>query len=213
MKNGADFHVHGWACSYSRFTSVELEAITGIPGPMQRLWRSRGQLPGEMSTRASFTTRDVADIMVRYDLSKLGFPPGDSSELAAEAAKTVLWYALLNADGAVEVTGSERNTADFLHQFHNDEKLAGLLCIEPQIMRYLVRIATAKPEFCNDLGNLIDNRGARSGAFLDLERAANDLVERAARPLFRIDVGNNGGRRPVRRLTQISRPSLYLVAK
>jgi hypothetical protein len=204
--------VHGWACSYSRFTSAELEAITGIPGPMQRLWRSRSQLPGEIATRAAFTTRDVAEILVRYDLSKLGVPPGASSALGASAAQTIMWYALLNADGAVEVSGSERCTASFLERFDEGDGLPNLLCQCPNKLRYLVKSSTADvPEFCSDLSQFIDSKAARSGAFLDLEGAASDLSERARRPLLRVDVGAHIGERRIRRLTMVVRPSLQLV--
>lgn len=207
MSAAADFTVNGWECTYARFGSSELAEIAGIPGAMQRLWKNRGFLPCEKTTRLQYTARDVAEIMVRHDLSKLGIAPGDSDVLGHFAAQTILWFALLSSDGACEVWGSVDATNAFLDRFERDETLANSLCGDPDADRYIVRAVGADPIPVGDLPAFLESAPIRSGSFLDLAQMSFDLVSRAQRPLVRVRLDKGS----IRRLTGQTRSHLRLV--
>jgi len=207
MTSAPDFVVNGWDCTYARFDSFDLAEIVGLSGAMQRLWRSRGFLPGEKLSRLRFTSRDVAEIMVRFDLSKLGVPPSESEVLGHFAAQTVLWFALLSSDGACEVCGSVGATGSFLQRFADDAAIANVLCDNPDADRFIVRSPVSDPVTVSDLADYLEEQEMRSGSFLDLARMSYDLTARAQRPLIRVKVDNGN----IRRLTGQKIPHIRLV--
>lgn len=210
MSRYQGFRVNGWTCNFTTFSASELTTIADIPGQIQRLWRSRGQLPGGGRKSGNFDAREAAEIMVRYDLSRLGVPPSETDEIGSAAAQIMLWFALLNSDGTCEVNGTQEDTANFLKRFQQDERIAGALTAEPKVQRYLWKAPGDKLSFATDIAKVIEAQGQWAMTFLDLEKSAFDLAEKAGKPLFSIDVSGDAIGRRVRRLTG-QRPSLTVV--
>ena len=204
MSRYAGFRVNGWTCNFTTFSASELTAMTGMSGPLVRLWRNRGQLPGGGRPEPTFSSRDVAEIMIRYDLSLFGVAPGQTAEIGCEAARYLLWFALLNMDGACEIVGTEDDCEQFLKQFEKDAGIANALVGlngKDSAFRYLVSQGRDDLVFLKaeeDLANTLDSRRV---FYIDLDRAAYDLMMQAQRPLYSIDVSGDAIGRRVRRLT------------
>jgi len=204
MKN--TFEEHGWIPTESTFSATELGTISGMPLNLQRVWRSRGQLPGGSGKQARFTSHQVAEIMVRYHLALNGIPPGESAPIGKEVAQQILCFALLGSGGACEVVGQIGEVENFLELFKRDilagdisvaQELAGSV----ELSQFLWREDGGDLGLVADVVQLITARRSISGLFVDLEVAADQLVERAGRPLFSINVSPRASGRRIRRMT------------
>jgi hypothetical protein len=56
-----------------------LAAATALSPDLQRVWRRRGHFPARSKSQAVFDPIDVAEISVRYELSKMGVAPTDTA--------------------------------------------------------------------------------------------------------------------------------------
>jgi hypothetical protein len=170
---------------------------------MQRVWRRRHQLPEGQGSPARFTGGEAAEVMIRYELSRFGVPPGESADIGKKAATMVLWFALLSADGACEVFGHESDVGQFLEQFENSHALAADLAGATTLARYVWRASGDKLDFVSDLQDVGLFGDFLSGFFIDLAHAGTRLAEVAGRPLLTVEIepieGHPGKR--VRRLT------------
>ena len=184
----------------AQFGPSDLEKVSGMPKQIARLWRSRGLLPDHPRGRATYGTREVAEIMVRFDLSRLGVPPSVSREIAANAAQIVLWFALLNSDGACEVKGDESDVELFLAAFNRNEKVVDSISGTSDAFQFLVAFPSSEPEFATQIDNLFQSKSARAAMVIDLSQVALDLSEKVGRPLFSIS-SSCEAERMVRRLT------------
>lgn len=210
MNRPAHMRLDSWECSYSIFSSTDLTRITGIPGPIQRLWRSRGFLAKSSGANPTFSTLEAAEIFVRYDLSKFGLPPSESKEIGEAAAKIVLLFALLNSDGACEVIGKHGEVSGFLEEFEEDPEIAIRLCGNPELHRYLFRTLSGQIAMVDSLEMAVANHRLRSGAFMDLEQAASEFATRAKGPLISVCLSAEG-ESDTRRLTGQQATRLRLV--
>jgi len=192
------------------FGASDLAEISGMPMQMTRLWRSRGLLPERPRGRSIYSARDVAEIMVRYDLSRLGVPPSESSKIASAAADMVIWFALLSCDGACEVIGSAEAVEKFIAAFERNEKPVELISRVTNAFQFLVAAPSQKPEFVAQIEDLLRSRGVRAAMFIDLSQVALDLGENARRPLFSVRQLDKS-KEAVRRLTGQRTPYLRLV--
>ena len=187
----------------ARFTPAELADMTGLSTDMQRVWRRRDQLPEGEGSPARFSAIDAAEVMIRYELSRFGVPPGDSAEVAKKAASMVLWFALLGADGACEVFGQERDVEQFLAEFADSHVLAAEMAGATTLARYIWRTDGDEVDFVSDLQEAGTFGDFLSGFFIDLEHAGTRMAEIAGRPLLTVEIepieGQPGKR--VRRLT------------
>jgi hypothetical protein len=195
------FDKRGWVATESTFSAAELAAITGMPLNLQRVWRSRGQLPGGSGKQARFSSHDVAEIMIRHHLALNGIPPGDSSAIGRRAAEQVLWCALVNFDGACEVLGQTSDTDEFLNLFKKDVEVAHELAGNDEVAWFLIRGDGGELMLVSDLAELIHDRRFISSFFIDLDIAAQQLIERAERPLFSVNVSPGTFGRRFRRVT------------
>jgi hypothetical protein len=198
---GRVFKEHGWIQTESTFSATELASISGMPLNLQRVWRSRGQLPGGSGKQARFSSRDVAEIMVRYHLALNGIPPGESVAIGRQAADQVLCFAVVNSDGACEVLGQSDDAEHFLALFKQDLSMAYELAGTSDLAGFLIRGDGGELMLVSDLAQLIHDRRFISGFFIDLDIAAEQLVERAGRPLFSINVSSGTFGRRIRRVT------------
>jgi hypothetical protein len=197
----SSFKEFGWVPGESSFSAAEVAAITGMPLNLQRVWRSRGQLPGGIGKQARFSSQDVAEILVRHHLALNGIPPSESDVIGRDAARQVLCFALMDSGGACEVLGLADHAQHFLQLFMDKAELAQELAGVSSIAQYLWRCEGGELMLVSDLANITDERRAISGSFVDLEVAADQLVERAGRPLFSINVSPGSYGRRVRRVT------------
>jgi hypothetical protein len=195
------FDEFGWLPTEGSFSAAEVATITGMPMNLQRVWRSRKQLPGGSGKQARFSSREVAEIQVRHRLAMNGIPPGDSADVGRDAARQIVCFALMNSGGACEVLGQVDHAQQFLDLFREDISLAQELAGVSSIAPFLWRGDGGELTLVSDLAKLIDERGSISGFFVDLEVAADQLVERAGRPLFSINVSPGTYGRRIRRVT------------
>lgn len=189
-------------CELATFNGTELTAISGIPQALQRAWRSRGQLPGGSGRGAAFTALDVAEVHVRYQLSLNGVSPSESGAIGREAAGSVLLFGLLSFDGACEVRGDTQAVRRFLEAFAADERLATKIVGQPLVGGYLWRGDGGQLEIATDVVRRIEEKRFVSNFFLDLEVTASQMIERAGRPLFMIEVHGTTSDKRTRRLSR-----------
>lgn len=192
------------------FGPSDLAEISGMPMQITRLWRSRGLLPEQPRGRSRYSARDIAEIMLRYDLSRLGVPPSESLEIAVSAAEMVIWFALLNCDGTCEVTGEAEAVEKFMVAFDRNEKLVDSISGTANAFQFLVSVPPHKPEFVAEIDDLFQSRSVRAAMLIDLSQVALDLGKNARCPLFsvrQLDQSKNA----VRRLTGHRTPRLRLV--
>lgn len=193
---------NGWGFEFAQFTSVEVCKIVGMSPALLRLWRSRGQVCGGGGKSGTFDSREAAELMIKFELSKHGVPPSESDEVSSAAAQIMLWFALLNCDGACEAIGSAKDADHFIERFRADHDVAARLTANPEVREYLVKIGAAVPEFRKELGpEMLEFATARSFTVISLSKAANDLAIAARRPLFTVDVSGDTAEPLVRRLT------------
>lgn len=172
---------------YVFFSANEVSAITGIPLALQRAWRSRDQLPGGIGKGALFSSLDVAEILIRYQLSLNGVPPSESAEAGATAAQIILYWAILNGDGVCEVRGTPNDIHRFLKFFETDDEIAREIAGNSNLYTFLWRGDGGLLKFEYEIGNSIEEKHFISNFFLDLEVAARHLIKMADRPLMILD--------------------------
>lgn len=193
---------NGWGFEFAQFTSAELCKIVGMPPALLRLWRSRGQVSCGGGKSGTFNSREVAELMIRFELSKHGVAPSLSDEMGCIAAQLMLWFALINHDGTCEAIGSEKDADNFIERFRADEEVAGMITGKPEIREFLVKIGTDNLKFQKELApELLQFREARSYSVISLSKAASDLALGARRPLFTVYVSGDTPEPIVRRLT------------
>ncbi len=137
------------------------------------------------------TARVVAEIYVRHQLGLGGLPPSESANISAEAAPIVLWFALLNTDGACAVVGPKNEVAEFIDQFVCNHKLASKLSgVSPEkASRFLYRYGGKGDfHFAMDNGTVFRARKFTLLSVLDLEEIGNSIGYRAGRPLLTVEI-------------------------
>lgn len=193
---------NGWGFEFAKFTSTETCDIVGMSPALLRLWRSRGQVSGGGGKSATFDAREVAELMIKYELSKFGVSPSDSGETSCKAAQIMLWFALLNSDGTCEAIGTEADTDRFIERFKTDHLVAAMLTGEPEFLQFIVKSSVGDLTFYKELTDeLLAFNSTRSIYVVSLQKAALDLAIGARRPLFSVDVSGDTPERIVRRLT------------
>lgn len=202
MKAWRGIAEQGGSWELAKFSANELATIAGIPLPLQRAWRARGQLPGGSGKRASFDSLEVAEIQVRYLLSLNGIAPSESGEIGAAAARLVLLFSLLNHDGACEVRGDQAAQSDFLSAFEASDAIASEIAGSPEQFAYLWRGDGGAASLVPDIAQIVEDGGYVAHFFLDLIAAGSQLAERAERPLVSVSLPSEGSTKSTRRLTQ-----------
>lgn len=186
---------------YTEFLPAELAAITGLNVETQRVWRRRDQLPG-FGTPARFSPLNVAEVFIRYQFSLHGLPPGHSQRVGQTYSPTLLHFALLNVDGACEVTGSKDDVDFYVSEFADSEEPARRISSMTNAARYLWHADGEAVHETNDLAEIAAANGHVSASFVDLLEAGIRLAETARRPLVTVEFSTPGDNiRRIRRLT------------
>lgn len=192
--------------TFAEFKPREVHKLTGMAPALQRLWRRRGQMPLSDGDAQPITVHVVAEIYVRHQLGLGGLPPSESANIAAEAAPIVLWFALLNTEGACAVVGSKNEVAEFIDQFAHDHELATQISgiSSEKAYRYLYRYGGRGTfQFAMDEKAVFNSRKFTLLSILDLEEIGTLLGSRAGRPLLTVEIPSDGVPRSMweRRLT------------
>jgi hypothetical protein len=193
---------NGWGFKFAEFTSMETCQIVGMSPALLRLWRSRGQVCGGGGKSGTFDAREVAELLIKYELSKFGVSPSNSGEVSCKAAQIMLWFALLNHDGTCEAIGTVADTDSFIERFRDDDSVAALLTDNPKFYQFIIMGSEGEPQFYKELtDDMLAFNSSRSICVISLQKAASDLALGARRPLFTVDVSGEGPEPRVRRLT------------
>lgn len=193
----------GYTYSFSCLTPAQLAVVTGLSTELQRVWRRRDQLPVGTGSPARLTAKDAAEVLVRYELSRNGLPPSESGAISAEVAPSVLWFALLSADGACEILGEEATVTAFMDEFDNSDDIARQLSGVDSLTRFIWRADGGDVELALTRDDMGHEGEHLSVFYLDLSTAGLVLAERLGRPILTVELasGGSGSTRRVRRLT------------
>jgi hypothetical protein len=182
------------SCTYTDavFSPAEVYEMTTLSPQHQRVWRQRGFLGERKYGRASFTAREVAQVMalrylgqeLRVDLESVGIA-------AAEAAPIIFWWALgVRAAWKVEGATPEQSAAFF--QAIETEDRRGLQYLDKMVgvkrgsvWRFLV-ITPSGHEFLSDLTGHFVGDHIPGAVILDLDALGKELRDAAQRALITV---------------------------
>ncbi|MCL6740576.1 hypothetical protein LZ518_05450 [Sphingomonas sp. RB56-2] len=191
----------GLTVSYTEFSPGELSQMTGFSQDLQRVWRKRGQLAGSSGKTARFNVLKVAELFVRHELSLWGISPKDSIVVGSEAAPNVLYFALLNGDGACQVTGTLSQAEKFIAEFAGGDEIAREMSGCTDNSRFIWSPQRNDFRMAADMGPLLAQEIHTSILVLDLGAMGTTLANRATRPLFSVHGPTLASERTVRKLT------------
>lgn len=174
--------------AFNQLSPRELAQATGLSADLQRVWRRRGHLPVRNQSRAVFDAEDVAAIMVRYELSKLGVAPGDASLVSDVAAPILLYFVLLSSDFAFDIRGGLKRWAEIAEQFEEDDDIARRISGVSHAPRYLWSANLPEFQFVEDFAAILLAERYPAMLLLDLAVVGGNLAANSPKPLFLIDV-------------------------
>lgn len=186
--------------AFGQFSPKELAKISGLPSALQRVWRKRGYLPAQSGT-SIFTSLQVAEYAVRYSLGRYGLSPSETAAISSTAARTVLWYALLNHYGACEVRGELPDIEQFLSKFSADHQLAEALSGASAAQRFIVSTDGATPRLSDEDVKPADPGVHIAYLVVDLGAIAAKLTREAGKPLIIVNLGSAQSEYATYRLT------------
>lgn len=168
--------------TFNDFSPSELEAATGLGIDMQRVWRKRGHLPASTSTRASFDTREVLAIAVRYELSKLGVSPRFTEEAGANSVQVVLAGILLNCQQGVAIRGTIQQVAATTAAMANSETIAYQISQYDGWSRFLWTCSPPDFELIQDISHITDRSEIVGHVMIDLQALGIKLAKLTPKP-------------------------------
>ena len=174
--------------AFGHFSSAELGAATGLSAELQYVWRCRGHLPERSQSKEIFDSIDVASISVRYELSKIGVAPTETSHLGDEISRLVLYYALLTNDRAASVQGGLKRLSQVAGQFDADDEVARRISGISARWRYIWSPAPTALDLVVDFGAILSAERFPAMVVLDLAVIGSNLASNSPKPLFMIDV-------------------------
>lgn len=187
MNQAGGFKVRGWTCEYTSFSLQDLSRITGLSLTHLRVWRSRGHLPDTARATDQFTTRDVAEILVRHRLTHGNIPPSESGDIGREAAQSLLWYAIANHE-VCELWGARNDVDRCKLEFQGSTSVANDLTGLASAYSYLWRPDREVAQLKADIAAVLDQSAHETHFVLSIEHLASRLVEKAQRTLLKIHV-------------------------
>lgn len=192
-----------WFVSQAAFSPAETEAITKLPQPMLRLWRSRGYLAQTEKGRWSrHVAEEVALVYLLQSLTKMGLPPSEAAGKAAEIVPDLLFFALVSGDGACDFAGPRDAVEAMRHRFDDDFALARQIAKPTCEDRFVVSEGSLEIWRCADLSSIIEQERLEIHNCLDLLVAGRRIVERAGRPFFSfVHEGTSADGSRIRRLS------------
>lgn len=176
--------------AFNQFSPSEVASITGLSTDLQRVWRRRGHLSACENARASFDASELAEIAVRYDLSRFGFAPPETTNIGKSAFPIVLYFALLTNTGAADLRGGFKRIAMTAKRFSNDDEMARLISGVEDTPRYLRSIDPPKLGLLHDACASLSEENSSAMLLVDLAIIGQRLVRNNPKPLFLIDIGS-----------------------
>jgi hypothetical protein len=180
---------HDVYCHYANgnFSTLEVEAMTGVSPVLQRTWKQRGFLSRRKTARASFSAPEVVEIMA-LQIASQSVPVEMKfvQEAVAAAVPAVLWFAL-TYDKAWDVEGTPEQKAVFRRALASDNK-GGLPLLDKVLDlrgEHVGRYVLLRPdcwEFVNKLDGAFEDENSPVGIVLDLFAVAKKLVNSPKRP-------------------------------
>lgn len=168
--------------AFNEFSPAELAATTGLGIDMQRVWRKREHLPPSTSTRASFETREVLSIAVRYELSQLGVSPRFTEKAAAMSVPVVLASILMNCQRGVSLRGTIQQVARTTAAMANSTDVADRISEYDGRSRFLWTCSPPEFELIEDASFTMDRTDVVGHVTLNLEALGIKLAERTPKP-------------------------------
>ncbi|WP_426031043.1 hypothetical protein [Caulobacter sp. DWP3-1-3b2] len=169
-----------WHRINTTFTASEAERITGVSAARQRDWRRQGFLPALESGKAGFEAGMLAGMIAAKSLADAGVPPSAAWQLAKSCSEIMLARALNSGLGVHDPRSLRNEPLIHLSPVY--------LTADAKLPRYAITTdgrswgwATTPAEVADHL-NLVS-------VVLDLERAVDQLVSRARKPLVAIVEG------------------------
>lgn len=175
----------GWLVTQATFSPAEMTAITKLPQPLLRLWRSRGYLPQKSNGRWSkHPASEVSAAYLLHALSLLGVPPSEAVETSATVANDLLFFALVSGDGACDFIGERTAVEKLRRRFEEDFDLARRIAGPSNEQRFVLSQGGPDIWRCDDLCHMIEEERLEYHYCVDLLVAGRSIIERAGRPLY-----------------------------
>lgn len=174
--------------AFNQFSPKEVAALTGLSTDLQRVWRRRGHLSVCEDARATFDASELAEIAVRYELTRFGFSPPDTKNIGQSAGPIVLYFALLTDVGAADLRGGLKRIAETAQRFSQDDEMARLISGVQDVPRFLRSIGPPKLELLHDACASLSREHSPAMLLIDLALIGQRLVRDNPKPLFLIDM-------------------------
>jgi hypothetical protein len=182
------------SCTYSDavFSPAEVYEMTAVSPQLQRVWRQRGLLGERKYGRASFTAREIAQVMaLRYLGQELQLDLESIRTAVIEAAPIILWWAL-GERAAWEVEGATPEQTAAFYRAIQDEDRVGLQYLDKMVGvkrgtvgRFLVK-TPAGHDILSDLTNHFVGDHIPGAVVLDLDVLGKELRESTGRALITV---------------------------
>lgn len=172
-------------CTATQFRSSEVADVVGMQLDMLRLWRSRGHLPKKEGRGPVYSALEIAEIMVRHDLSNYGVPPAKSESIGKDSAAQIIRLAVLNHPQCCVVSGP-RDQVESLKQMHSEGDVFAAHISNCEVSwDYLIRRDNEFPELVADISNAMDEGSFKIAMVINLHKCAELLVHSTGAALFR----------------------------
>lgn len=188
----------------AEFTPRAVARCSGLSQALQRVWRKRGHIDGSELATAKFETLEALSLAVRQQLSHFGMPPSQTAKIGGKAARTALYFALLNVSGACEILGPAKDVEELIRAFDDSDEIAALLSDAETTARYLWRGESGFFLFENDLQRALARERSIAISVLDLLVLGTRFGDLAERPLLTLSFGSVREDGFIRRLTNPS---------
>ncbi len=178
--------------NFANFRAGEVSEITGISPVLQRNWRRRGLLEKKGEGWSSFSLEELVTLYVASVLIDRGVSASSALNVAQAGHFNLLTHiAKRSTEFAPDLPKDKRKTwADKLPEKYKDRFRRFLVIpdVGNAVGKELVQ--------CDDVSKAIDQlveKKITTGAVivLDLETLADQIVERAGRPLMRVEVADD----------------------
>ena len=185
VNHDAGFRVRDWTCHHTSFSLKDLSRITGLSLTHLRVWRSRGHLTRDRK-KEQFTSREVAEILLRDRLTRGNISPSESHEIGQEGAASLLWYAITSYE-VCELWGTRDDIERCKLDFKNSDVAADITGLKHAASHIWIPNG-GEARIVTDLAPVLNDSKHETHFNIDFNNVAAHLVEQAERPLFKIDV-------------------------
>lgn len=175
--------------SFNEFSPSELAQATGLGADMQRVWRKRGHLPVKSGARASFSCKEVLEIAIRYELSKLGVSPSVTEDAAELGTPTLMLATFFNERGPLEVRGTLEGIGGISSKIERVRTFFEDLTGGVFDQRYLISFKAPVFLLASSIEAEFKKVEHASAIIVDLHALANMLVRASPKPFVTVRPG------------------------